>query len=159
MHQLLLRKPLPSRSQHCSSDGLCHPTNAAQQWTMVSNCVRVQKTAELFGFCEDKIWHSWGSVPCGRGRKGSCGPDVQEEVAASVQVVGRVKSEKALAGNVPHHLQGLSLIFYAVGTNVSPGTMWAALLPGFDLQQAPGHRAFKHVLSSSSRSTVLKHVL
>lgn len=27
--------------------------------------------------------------------KGGCGPDVQEEVAASVQVVGRVKSAKA----------------------------------------------------------------
>lgn len=35
-------------------------------------------------------------------RKGGCGPDVQEELAASVQVVCRVKSEKAV------HWEGFS---------------------------------------------------
>lgn len=59
-------------------------------------CVGAQKTAELYGFCEGNTsWHSWGREHCGREREGGCGPDVQEELAAPVQVVGRVKSEKA----------------------------------------------------------------
>lgn len=63
-----------------------------------------------------------GSTVAGE-RQGGCGPGVQEELEASVQVVGRVKSEKAAEGMFLTILEGLSLIFYAVGTNVSPATM------------------------------------
>lgn len=94
-------------------------------------------------------------------RQGCCGPDVQQELAASVRVVGRVKLERAAHWECSSSFwkDGHQLLIYVQGTDACPATMWAALLPGFDLQRAPAHSAFKHTLSSSSLSTVLKLVL
>lgn len=57
-------------------------------------------------------------------RKGHCGPDVQEELVASVAVVDRVRSEKTAHWECfSTFLEGLSPIIYAVGTKASTATM------------------------------------
>lgn len=104
MHQLLVRKTLPSHSQHCPRDRMCHHRNAAEQGTMISDLCGAQKTAQLYGFCEDAIsWHSWGGEHCGRGKEGGVALMSKKNQQHQRRWWAGWSQKRQLTGNASHH--------------------------------------------------------